>query len=69
MNLSTNLPTQPRFTMAIGTTPNLVARLAIWHRNRRTRARLATLDHHQLADIGLSPAQRDTECTKWFWQP
>ncbi|WP_352643299.1 DUF1127 domain-containing protein [Mesorhizobium sp. M0220] len=29
---------------------------------------LAELEDHQLADLGLSPAQIRKECAKWPWQ-
>jgi uncharacterized protein YjiS (DUF1127 family) len=40
-----------------------------WHRRTRQRNSLAELDRRMLADIGLSPADRDTECAKPFWLP
>ncbi|MER8847878.1 DUF1127 domain-containing protein [Mesorhizobium australicum] len=49
---------------------NLVrsASVARWIEIRRQRAQLAELEDHQLADLGLSPAQVRKECAKWPWQ-
>ena len=37
---------------------NVVNTLASWHEARQTRAALAKLSEHQLADIGLTPGYR-----------
>ncbi|MFN3769807.1 DUF1127 domain-containing protein [Ectopseudomonas guguanensis] len=47
---------------------NLYARLRQWQRNRRTRQQLALLDDRQLADAGISSAQREQELAKPFWR-
>ncbi|ESX41306.1 MULTISPECIES: DUF1127 domain-containing protein [unclassified Mesorhizobium] len=45
-----------------------MASVARWIEIRRQRAQLAELEDHQLADLGLSPAQVRKECAKWPWQ-
>jgi uncharacterized protein YjiS (DUF1127 family) len=42
--------------------------VGLWWRRVRTRAALRKLDARLLADIGLTPAERRSECAKWFWQ-
>jgi uncharacterized protein YjiS (DUF1127 family) len=42
--------------------------IVCWHRRARQRQSLADLDGRMLADIGISPADRDVECAKAFWQ-
>ncbi|HEX5843944.1 MAG TPA: DUF1127 domain-containing protein [Pseudomonas sp.] len=44
------------------------ARLLYWQRNWRTRQHLARLDARQLADAGISAAQRQAELDKPFWR-
>jgi uncharacterized protein YjiS (DUF1127 family) len=44
-------------------------RIRVWLTRRNTRQRLRELDLRQLADAGLSEADRQRECMKWFWQP
>ena len=39
-----------------------------WQRNVRTRGQLARLDSRQLADTGISEAQRQAELAKPFWR-
>ena len=39
----------------------------LWHK-RRERQRLAELDDHLLADIGVSREQAEQESRKWFWE-
>jgi len=39
------------------------------HHRYRQRMILAELDHRMLADIGVTPVDRDSECNKRFWQP
>ncbi|MDU9409162.1 DUF1127 domain-containing protein [Pseudomonas sp. zfem001] len=39
-----------------------------WQRNRRTRRQLALLTEQQLADAGISTAEREQELTKPFWR-
>lgn len=39
-----------------------------WQRNLRTRRQLARLDARQLADAGISEAQRLQELDKPFWR-
>lgn len=45
----------------------LYATLLHWQRNLRTRRQLARLDARQLADAGISEAQRQAELSKPFW--
>ncbi|HEY1029327.1 MAG TPA: DUF1127 domain-containing protein [Pseudomonas sp.] len=47
---------------------SLYSRVRLWHRNRRTRQQLARLDARQLADAGISSAQRSEELDKPFWR-
>ena len=42
---------------------------AMWVQRRRTRLQLERLSPSLLADIGLTEADRQRECLKWFWQP
>lgn len=46
----------------------LYARVSLWYRNLRTRRQLARLDARQLADAGISHAQRSEELEKPFWR-
>lgn len=46
----------------------LYALLRQWQRNYRTRRQLARLDARQLADAGISLAQREQELDKPFWR-
>jgi uncharacterized protein YjiS (DUF1127 family) len=39
-----------------------------WRRNLRTRRQLARLDTRQLADAGISEAQRQQELATPFWR-
>ena len=51
--------------------PWLVAALdqiLVWIERAKQRAQLAGLDPYELHDLGLSRADRDTECRKHFWQ-
>lgn len=45
-----------------------LALLKRWHRYARTRRQLAALDERQLADLGISPADRAAELDKPFWR-
>ena len=45
-----------------------MASVARWIEFHRQREQLAELEDHQLADLGLSPAQVRKECAKWPWQ-
>jgi len=49
--------------------PTIVATLASWRCRSRSRRHLAALDDRELADVGLSRAERWIECQKHFWQP
>jgi uncharacterized protein YjiS (DUF1127 family) len=42
--------------------------LCSWQRNLRTRRQLARLDSLQLADAGITEAQRQVELAKPFWR-
>lgn len=45
-----------------------MASVVRWIEFHRQREQLAELEDHQLADLGLSPAQVREECAKWPWQ-
>ncbi|MER8791828.1 DUF1127 domain-containing protein [Mesorhizobium sp. M0983] len=45
-----------------------IASVARWIEIHRQREQLAELEDHQLADLGLSPAQIRKECAMWPWQ-
>ena len=49
-------------------TPNMRQTLLLWMRNYTTRKALRRLTQAQLADVGLSPEQANSEGRKWFWQ-
>ncbi|MEM9625857.1 MAG: DUF1127 domain-containing protein [Pseudomonadota bacterium] len=40
----------------------------LWHQRHSTRQALNRLDAHGLSDVGLTDADREIECRKWFWQ-
>ncbi|MCZ4323644.1 DUF1127 domain-containing protein [Pseudomonas anguilliseptica] len=44
------------------------AALCSWQRNLHTRRQLARLDSRQLADAGITEAQRQAELAKPFWR-
>ncbi|MFP5422116.1 MAG: DUF1127 domain-containing protein [Gammaproteobacteria bacterium] len=46
----------------------IYAALCGWQRNLRTRSQLARLDSRQLADAGITEAQRQVELAKPFWR-
>ncbi|MBZ9663920.1 DUF1127 domain-containing protein [Pseudomonas sp. LMG 31766] len=46
----------------------LFSTLRHWQRNRRTRRQLALLNQQQLADAGISTAEREQELAKPFWR-
>lgn len=46
----------------------LYAALVVCRFNLRTRRHLARLDRRQLADAGISEAQREAELAKPFWR-
>ncbi|MBW6506786.1 MAG: DUF1127 domain-containing protein [Rhodobacteraceae bacterium] len=48
--------------------PRLRARFAAWLDLRSSRAALARLDDHLLADIGLERGYADREASRPFWQ-
>ena len=43
-------------------------RIALWHRNRRTRRTLAQLPPALLDDIGITPFEARREAARPFWQ-
>ncbi|HLD65993.1 MAG TPA: DUF1127 domain-containing protein [Pseudomonas sp.] len=45
-----------------------LAILRRWQQYARTRRQLAQLDERQLADLGISPADRAGELDKPFWR-
>jgi uncharacterized protein YjiS (DUF1127 family) len=49
--------------------PKILAVVALWRHRSRSRRHLAALDDRELADIGLSRAERWVECQKRFWEP
>lgn len=49
----------------LGGTLNLVQ---LWHQRHRTRQQLLRVDDQRLSDLGLTDADREIECRKWFWQ-
>lgn len=53
----------PRFSWL-----KLYAHICQWQLNWRTRRQLAQLDGRQLADTGISEAQRQLELEKPFWR-
>lgn len=59
-------------TLPIRPSVSLLARLVdAWTRaftRHRDRQLLSRLDPHLLRDIGLTPEEAQTECTKRFWQ-
>jgi uncharacterized protein YjiS (DUF1127 family) len=54
-----------RFSEGIG---RVVHRLRLWRERIRARNELAQLDMRMLADIGMSPADRDFLVNKPFWR-
>ncbi len=47
----------------------IVSIVALWLERGRSRRALATLDDHQLRDIGISRADALLEGAKPFWRP
>jgi uncharacterized protein YjiS (DUF1127 family) len=45
----------------------LISTLALWVERGRSRGVLATLDDHQLRDIGVTRAEAHRESAKPFW--
>lgn len=75
-NCSDTIPLQP--VPALPTTQDFVnraaghvtaafGRLMAWQRNYEMRARLASMDAHQLNDIGITRADIENEVKKPFW--
>ncbi len=50
-----------------GTLADLIARLQLGLAARAQRKQLATLDNAQLADLGLTRAQAETEAARPLW--
>jgi uncharacterized protein YjiS (DUF1127 family) len=48
--------------------PHPEPRWRVWLRRLRTRRQLAGLEAERLRDVGLTPAERDAECARWFWE-
>lgn len=46
----------------------LARQVVLWETRLRARRSLSRLDRHMLVDIGLSPDEARTECTKPFWR-
>ena len=59
-----NLPLPPASRLLFW----LAVTVATWELRRRTRKSLNGLSPHLLADIGIDPAQADTEMAKRFWR-
>jgi len=60
---------QDRFSLQVEKSEiNLIHLLKIWQQRYRQRRQLAQLEAFQLADIGISYAQAQTEADKPFWQ-
>jgi uncharacterized protein YjiS (DUF1127 family) len=49
-------------------TLRLLACVQLWLHNSRTRRQLAQLDGRQLADVGITQAERESELDKPFWR-
>ena len=47
----------------------VIATLVAWMERGRSRRVLATLDDHQLHDIGVTRAEAQLESAKPFWKP
>ena len=41
----------------------------VWSERSRTRAALKHLPTARLKDLGLTEAEAQQECKKWFWRP
>ncbi|MBX9756687.1 MAG: DUF1127 domain-containing protein [Pseudomonadaceae bacterium] len=54
--------------LALRLLASLLARLQTWRQNSRTRRQLAQLDTRQLADTGITQAERGSELDKPFWR-
>lgn len=52
-----------------GTAGRLVDRFLDWRDRDRQRRHLSSLDHHILADIGLTRDEIEREVDKPFWRP
>jgi uncharacterized protein YjiS (DUF1127 family) len=46
----------------------VLAKLGLWRRRKRDRARLADLDDRMLADIGISRPEAEFLANKPFWR-
>jgi uncharacterized protein YjiS (DUF1127 family) len=46
----------------------LLANLLSWQQRSRTRRQLAQLNPHELADVGITEAERQVELDKPFWR-
>jgi len=54
----------PRAALAL----RLLAFVQLWLHNSRSRRQLAQLDGRQLADVGITQAERESELDKPFWR-
>jgi uncharacterized protein YjiS (DUF1127 family) len=59
---------QSQVTSRTALAVRLLARVQLWLHNSRTRRQLAQLDGRQLADAGITQAERDSELDKPFWR-
>lgn len=57
-------PVPPRSSLAV----RLLVRVQGYLQNSRTRRQLAQMDGRQLADVGITQAERDSELDKPFWR-
>ncbi|MBA2398314.1 MAG: DUF1127 domain-containing protein [Bradyrhizobium sp.] len=66
------VPSHPVVASRAGWSPILdliVATLREWHRRRKARRELASLDERMLRDIGLDPGTVGYEASQSFWRP
>lgn len=63
-HIQTALPLPPFARVAFGVANAVLG----WELRRKTRARLATLDTHLLADIGLTAHEAEQESARPFWR-
>jgi uncharacterized protein YjiS (DUF1127 family) len=62
------LPLATAFGTPLAAISNLASLTVLWRRRIQTRRALARMDRHLLSDIGLTPADVQTETAKPFWK-
>ena len=62
------LATSYRADTSLGLIGRLVDRFLDWQDRDRQRRHLSSLDHHILADVGLSHGDVEQEASKPFWR-